>query len=265
MASNSKIRLRSSELYKNKNYKVRPTLANNPLWDSLLAPQKIDGNKLAAIYYEGEEKSISEINNQSDFNLINEYRSADIGHSSVLSTEDTTLEYLPEHYHITEMIANIQRMETEYSQKLGMLDYLVSELFDTAYATNIAFFGRASQLTVSSGKISPVVGYIIADNATESLKLNLVIRGVPIPMRKTETSSGTYYFTYPQYLVDTDESINSVQHIEVLNQGSATLWRGTSTSLPIYSDSGDYVNLRIVNNETRNSSAESVSDPAWNS
>jgi hypothetical protein len=275
MANNNKITIRTIELHKNKNYKVRPNLLPNPLFSSLFENQKIDANRVVGIFYDDEEKSISEINNQSSFNFINTYRSADIDYTSVLETEDTTLEYLPEHHHITEMIANIQRMETEYSDKLNMLDYLVDKLFDIGYAKDIYYFGRASGITVLEGKISPAFGYIIADNADENVQLNLIIRGIPVPMRKTLTSVGTYYFTYPQYLIDTDESVNSIQHIEVLNQGSAVFWKGTSNAFPLYSNSGDYINLRIINKESRNSSLEAsdfddirdpdIVDPAWNS
>lgn len=253
MASNNKIIIRATELHKNKNYKVRPQLLDNPLFSSLLTAQKIDANRVAGIYYEGEEKSISEISNQSTFDDINSYRNpTNIDPTSVLASGDSTLESLPEHYHITEMIDNIQRMENEYSDKLNMLNYLVSNLFDTGYATGIHYFGRHTIITVDDGKIAPAVGYIIADSASEDLKLNLIIRGVPVPMRKTETSSGTYYFTYPQYLVDTDESVNSIEYIEVLNQGDAVLYKGSSNVFPLLSSSGDYVNLEIFNKELRN-------------
>lgn len=253
MASNNKIIIRATELHKNKNYKVRPQLLDNPLFSSLLTAQKIDANRVAGIYYEGEEKSISEINNQSTFDDINSYRNPVIDHKSVLASGDSTLESLPEHYHITEMIDNIQRMENEYSDKLNMLNYLVSNLFDTGYATGIDYFGRHTKITVSNdGRITPAVGYIIADSASEDLKLNLIIRGVPVPMRKTETSSGTYYFTYPQYLVDTDESVNSIEYIEVLNQGSAEFYKGSSNEFPLITEPGDYVNLQIINKEMRN-------------
>ena len=145
-----------------------------------------------------------------------------------------------------------------------MLTYLVNNLFDVDYAKNINNFGRASLIIVTDGIISPAFGYIIVDNAPENLELNLIIRGIPVPMRKTLTSSGTYYFTYPQYLIDTDESVNSIQHIEVLNQGNSKLYKGTTTAFPLYTDSGDYINLRIINKELRNSSVERLTDPEWN-
>jgi len=267
MAENTRLILRSAELFINKDYKIKPELLNNPLWDSLLINEQIDSNKVFGIFYNEEQKSISEINNQENFDLINNYRLASpiINYSSVRSEEDITLEYLPEHLYITELITNIERMQTEYPQKNDMLTYLVNNLFDVDYAKNINNFGRALEITVDKGIISPAFGYIIADNVVTDLQLNLIIRGIPVPMRKTLTSAGTFYFTYPQYLIDTDESVNSIQHIEVLNQGNSKLYKGTTTAFPLYTDSGDYINLRIINKELRNSSVERLTDPIWNS
>jgi hypothetical protein len=267
MAENTKIILKidGDELLKNKNYKIKPSLLDGPLFPSLLTSEKINSNRVIGIHYLGLNKSITEFNSQSNINAINEYRNPSTAYSSIKSTEDTTLEYIPEHLHITETISNIERMENEYPEKLNVLNYLVDKLFDINYAKDLYYFGRASSITVSSGKITPAVGYIVAENASESLELNIVIRGVPIPMRKTKSSSNVYYFTYPQYLLDTDESVNAIQHIEVLNQGSATFFKGTTTAFPLYSDSGNYVNLRIINKEQRNSSTERLTDPIWNS
>jgi hypothetical protein len=267
MSENTKIIIKSesNELLRNKNYKIKPTLLDGPLFPSLLSSEKINSNRIIGIHFNGNNKSVSEHNNQSDVNIINDYRNPSLYYSNIKSTEDTTLEYLPEHFHITELILNIERMQNEYPQKFNAVSYLADKLFDAGYAKDIYYFGRGSVITVSSGKITPAVGYIIAENATESLALNIVIRGVPLPMRKTKSSEGVYYFTYPQYLLDTDESVNSIQHIEILNQGSAVFYKGSTTAFPLYSSSGDYVNLRIINKEQRNSSIENISDPIWNS
>jgi hypothetical protein len=263
MAENKKLIVRTSELFNEKNYKIRPFLLDNPLSPSLIEGE--ENRQVVGIHYDSEDKSVSELNNQSDFNVINEYRNEDISYTSVRSAEDITLEYLPEHHHITELIENIERMQNEYPEKLKMVSYLADKLFDAGYAKDIYYFGRASIIAVDNGIISPAFGYIIADDVATDLQLNLIIRGIPVPMRKTLTSSGTYYFTYPQYLIDTDESVNSIQHIEVLNQGNSKLYKGTTTAFPLYTDSGDYINLRIINKELRNSSVERLTDPEWNS
>jgi hypothetical protein len=263
MAENKKLIVRTSELFNEKNYKIRPLPLNNPLFPSLIEGE--ENRQVVGIHYDGDDKSVSELNNQSDFNIINEYRNEDILYTSVRSTEDTTLEYLPEHHHITELIENIKRMQNEYPEKLNMVSYLADKLFDAGYAKDIYYFGRALEITVANGIISPAFGYIIADDVVTDLQLNLIIRGIPVPMRKTLTSAGTFYFTYPQYLIDTDESVNSIQHIEVLNQGNSKLYKGTTTAFPLYTDSGDYINLRIINKELRNSLVERLTDPEWNS
>jgi hypothetical protein len=265
MAENKKLIVRTSELFNEKNYKIRPFLLDNPLFPSLIEGE--ENKQVVGIHYESEDKSVSEINNQDDFNLINEYRNEDISYTSVRSTEDETLEYLPEHHHITELIENIERMQNEYPEKLNMVAYLADKLFDIGYAKDTYYFGRASEIDVDdNGRIFPAYGYIIADNVTTDLQLNVIIRGIPVPMRKTLTSTGTYYFTYPQYLIDTDESVNAIQYIEVLNQGDSVFYKGTATVFPLYSDSGDYINLRIINKELRNSILEAsnfdgVDDP----
>jgi hypothetical protein len=272
MAENTKLILRSSsnELFITKNYKLKPELVISALDPSLSTADKLIQH-VAAIHYNGSDKSVSQFNNQSLFNTINAYRNGGtVTYDSIVSSNADLLEYIPKNLNIYTAIEDLDRMQTEYPQKNDMLTYLVNNLFDVDYAKNINNFGRASLITVpDDGIISPAFGYIIADNAPENLELNLIIRGIPVPMRKTLTSSGTYYFTYPQYLIDTDESVNSIQHIEVLNQGSSILYKGTATAFPLYSDSGDYINLRIINKESRNSSLEAVdfegvNDPEWN-
>jgi len=267
MAENTKLILRSSsnELFITKNYKLKPELVISALDPSLSTADKLIQH-VAAIHYNGSDKSVSQFNNQSLFDTINGYRNGGtVTYDSIVSSNADLLEYIPKNLNIYTAIQDLNRMQTEYPQKNDMLTYLVNNLFDVDYAKNINNFGRASEITVTNGIISPAFGYIIVDNAPENLELNLIIRGIPVPMRKTLTSSGTYYFTYPQYLIDTDESVNSIQHIEVLNQGSSILYKGTATAFPLYSDSGDYINLRIINKELRNSSVERLADPIWNS
>jgi len=266
MAENTKLILRSSlnELFITKNYKLKPELVISALDPSLSTADKLIQH-VAAIHYNGSDKSVSQFNNQSLFNIINTYRNGGtVTYDPIVSSNADLLEYIPKNLNIYTAIQDLNRMQTEYPQKNSMLTYLVNNLFDVDYAKNINNFGRASEITVTNGIISPAFGYIIVDNAPENLELNLIIRGIPVPMRKTLTSSGTYYFTYPQYLIDTDESVNSIQHIEVLNQGSSILYKGTVTAFPLYTDSGDYINLRIINKELRNSSVERLTDPEWN-
>lgn len=276
MAENTKLILRSTELYDaTKNYKVRPGLVDGPLFPSLTISDKTDANRLIPITYGGLSKSVSQHNHQPVFDAINSYRIEDPDYTSVLSTEDTTLEYIPEHLDIVEMIENLERMVTEYPQKLSMLTYLVSNLFDEGYAVDMYNVGRGTDITsnLSGGKFQSVPGeftisgYIKAEYASSSISMNFVIRGVPVPMRRTLTSAndgGTfnYIFTYPQYAIRTEDSVNSIQHIEVSGQGSdpnLRFFKGSGTD-PKYgflvesqvTDDTDYANLQIYNKEDRN-------------
>jgi hypothetical protein len=276
MAENKKLIVRTSELFNEKNYKIRPFLLDNPLSPSLIEGE--ENRQVVGIHYHTEDKSVSELNNQSDFNIINDYRNEDISdtsvrYTSVRSTEDKTLEYLPEHHHITELIENIERMQNEYPEKLNMVSYLADKLFDADYAKDMYHLGKGFNITnkvvngilKSTGTWSGetytstwnITGYMTVETADTNIKLNVIIRGIPVPMRKTITSKNgsvyTYVFTYPQYLIDTDESINSIQHIEIqTTDNSAVYWSGKTYLFPIYSNSGDYINLQILNKELRN-------------
>lgn len=262
MAENQKVTLRQSQLYGPIDFKVNPALVNNVLSPSLISGE--ENRQIASIYYGGEAVSLSNLSsgNQGSIDNINSYRSASPSYTSVLATPDATLEYLPEHLHMTELIQNLERMETEYPQKLGMLSFLVDNLFDVSYATGIHNFGRGEEeVSPDEGIIESlgafkISGYIIAETSDPNASMNLVLRGVPVPLRKTKTSSNTYYFTYPQYLVDTQDSLDSIQHIEVNDAGSGSKYYfGNSHSFlknSITTDDNDYANLQAYNRFERN-------------
>jgi hypothetical protein len=259
MAENTKIILRVPELYgTSRDYKVRAGLADGPLFPSLLESEKIDSNRIVSITYEGQSKSVSEINNQALFDSINQSRSGSLTYTSVLEEEDITLEYIPEHLPMNETIANLERMANEYPAKLSAISYLVSGLFDVDYATGISSFGRGTQVfpseegTISSTEELRLSGYIIAETDDDGVVMNLIIRGVPVPMRKTKSSEGVYYFTYPQYLVNNQDSVNSVQKIEVSDSGTNPKYYFGSSYPFVKVGTDPYVNLQIFNKSGRN-------------
>jgi hypothetical protein len=267
MAENTKLilRLEEDEIFKPQNYKIHPTLIENPLWPSLLDPEIININRVIGIHYNGEIKSVSELNNEDYYNEINDLRKES-----------------DEHPHITKTIEDLEGMKTEWPSKLGldMLNYLVDNLYDTDYATNMYMIGKHTQVTLQDGRIySPyddktgdeykrISGYIKVEGANEDITLNMIIRGVPIPMRKTLTSknyingvelSNNYIFTYPQYLLDNVDMIQAIQYIEVNNPGSsATFWYGTDynfSSNKVLSFTGyedNLANIHIINKSNRN-------------
>jgi hypothetical protein len=287
MAENIKLILRAedNELFTPQNYKVHPTLIENPLWPSLdqqsslndISPDKtlqirLDINKVIGIHYEGETKSVSELNNQTEYDTINSLRNESISYTNILSIEDATMEYIPEHPHILEQIENIERMETEYSSKLNMLNYLVDNLYDTVYATNMHMLGRHTQIIPVNGRIySPydgisgtrISGYIKVENANQDITLNMILRGIPVSMRRTLTSINNgkynYIFTYPQYLMNNVDIIQSIQYIEVNNGTGATFWYGENYDFQMANTGFDNTlnNLHIINKDTRNLSSDS--------
>lgn len=298
MAENTKLILKPKidEIFTPQNYKIHPTLIENPLWPSLdkqsslndkinniITPSatlqtRLDINKVIGIHYEGETKSVSELNNQAEYGTINSLRNESISYTNIRSTEDATMEYIPEHPHILEQIENIERMKTEYSSKLNMLNYLVDNLFDTGYATNMYMLGRDTRIFLSGDKLLlnslgdevRISGYIKAENCNEGTTLNMIIRGIPVPMRRTLTSknynstgniirSYNYIFTYPQYLMDNIDIIQSIQYIEVNNvNASTTFWYGQDYNFSdndVLNFSGyenSIANIHIVNKDTRN-------------
>lgn len=276
MAELNKLIVRSiaNELFIPQNYKVYPTLINNPLWGSLDNQsslvdtgniKKLNINKVVGIHYNDEIKSISEINNQTSFNTINALRNSSISYTNVLSTIDTSLEYIPEHFHILEQIENIERMEKEYSSKLNMINYLVDELFDVNYATNMYMVGKETRIYPVNNKLvssdTRISGYIKVEGADDTITLNLIFRGIPVRMRRTLTSEypgglKNYIFTYPQYMLDNIDLIQAIQYIEINDQGaSASFWYGTTydfTLTDFTGFEGRLANLHTINKDGRN-------------
>jgi len=286
MAELNKIILKSAdtEIFTSQNYKVYPELIDSPLWASLDNQpsiidteniKKLDTNKVVGIHYNGDTKSISELNNQADFDTVNALRNANITYTAVLSVEgaeDTTLEYIPEHPHILEQIENIERMETEYSSKLKMLSYLVSNLYDTPYATNMHMIGRDTKISLedTNDRLDTSItisGYIKVENANANIILNYILRGIPLPMRKTLTSTNSngtknYIFTYPQYILKNIDLIQAIQYIEVLVPDLAKFYYGHTYSFLLDTDDAlkgfeaNLANLHIVNKVARNLNSE---------
>jgi len=76
-------------------------------------------------------------------------------------------------------------------------------------------------------------------------------------MRRAQTSlnsDGTfnYIFTYPQYLINNDESIESIQYIERFGGGSESFFIGKNHGFPFLNFNSKYENLSIINKENRN-------------
>jgi len=286
------LRTESSELFKNNKFKLSPVLLNahQTLTTDL---NKIEGtiSDISTItsrglidgisgFYDltGVKLNITKGNQSGLYTEIDSIRADDgtdsdtrlkIG-SSIES--DTTLEKIPVKKHANETRAILSRMQNEYTQKLANLEFLRLNLFDPDYALDMFYTGRTtnvnSQLvTVSANERTlrstpdntfDISGYIKVENANSLITMEMYIRDIPILMRKTQTSvnsDGTrnYIFTYPQYIINTNESARSIQYISILNSGAnAQFYLGSDYGFPAPVGDGDYINLAIENKASRN-------------
>jgi hypothetical protein len=294
MSENIRIILRdeSSELFKNNKFKLSPVLLN--AYQTLTTDSnKVEGtisdistltlrglvDGISGFYdLAGVKLNVTKENQASLYTDINAIRADDgtdsdiklrIG-SSVES--DTTLEKIPVKKHANETRAILSRMQSEYTSKLTKLQFLRNNLFDPDYALDMFYIGTTTNVnsrlvTVSANERTlrstpdntfDISGYIKVENASTSITMEMYIRGIPILMRKTQTSvnsDGTrnYIFTYPQYIINTNESARSIQYINILNSGAnAQFFLGSDYGFPAPVGDGDYINLAIENKASRN-------------
>jgi hypothetical protein len=289
MGKNTKLILRDEQslIFKPKAFKLSTELINNnldltatdfnvigsqglSLVDIQNNPIIIPGRNLTALLSSFYDLSLNLANpttkNQvvffSDINAIR--NSIAENNDSLIIAGGETLEKIPVHKHINETFENLTRMRVEYTTKLSNIDNFRLNMFDPEYATLMYKFGRATEVSLIDGKLDstnvPISGYIKVEDANENITLNLVLRGIPLPMRKTLTSLNTdgtknYFFTYPQYLIDNIELVESIQYIEVNSSGiNAKFFYGSTYTFenlnPVGYDKA--ANLNIVNKEFRN-------------
>jgi hypothetical protein len=277
---NNIIRIPETEILKSKRGKIpqfNPIVSDkyveNALKPSLLISEE---NKVVPGLYEDSNNTLVNVSlrsNQAAFGTLNSLRNASVSYLNIISGDTTNLiEKIPVQTHVRENLANMQRMANEYPEKAAMLDFLIDELFDTAYAINMHMVGRSNQVQLTqtngtTGRISTadriLSGYIKVEGAPINISINLFLRGVPVPMRRTLTSVNrtaspvtyNYVFTHPQYLLNNLEIIESISHAEVTNYGSATFWYGDDYSFTVTDTLGfenKVANLNIVNYNGRN-------------
>jgi hypothetical protein len=222
-------------------------------------------------------RSLSQYNNDggaTTFAEVNTLRSPSaiayyemLNPTSNLSSLSALLEGIPYNLHISETITHFQRMPVEYTQKSTAATYLRDNLY-TEFTTSIQNLGRTSQIIPdSNGRFFSssvrISGYIKVENAPNTISMNLVVRGVPVPMRRTQTSinytgetvsSYNYIFTYPEYLINNKDLVESIQYIEAVDRGSAIFFYGTSYSFTNtnLNYSNNLANLHIINRNNRN-------------
>jgi hypothetical protein len=298
MAENTRLILRTeiNEIFTKKALKVSPDTIKDILSISFsstdTATLLLRGVKreIAGLYKDASTLiNISLENNlqlYSDINTMRNYVSGLDEELLVTNPDTVMMEKIPLHRHINETLENFIRINTEfplrlttetspeilkseYEAKLSNIEFLRNNFYDTNYASNMWMVGKADEITPVNNRISSsdrvISGYISVENGQPSLQLNLVIRGVPLPMRKTITSvnrnqleqitSYNYVFTYPQYLINNIELVQSIQYIEILNQGTARFFYGYTYDFSIDVEDAGYntsANLNIINKFGRN-------------
>jgi len=266
MAFNNQIILKNTaERYDGKKYKLYHQRINTPLFNSLTNRDKLFGTFMIASFYDANNTLVNATtsNQIEKFNIINALRNDDGTDSDkAIVTGDVLSEKMPIHKHVNETYDNLIRMANEYSNKLSNLEFLRNNLFDPSYAKTMYFVGRETSISFTNNRwysndSQILSGYIKAENAPSTLRLRLVFRGVPVDMRRAQTSlnsDGTfnYIFTYPQYLINNDESIESIQYIERFGGGSELFFIGKNHGFPFLNFNSKYENLSIINKENRN-------------
>lgn len=284
MAENARLIIKQEEIFKPQWGKIKNILIDNPLAPQMVGTDPYNklndipteySRKVASIYKDSDSDSNSisyfNNNNKDNYVIIQSLRTRDISYVDIIKTGESLMEKIPIHPHIRETLKLFELIEKEYPRKRKMLVNFRNNMFDPGYAEGMYMVGKGQQINVVSKvrdtqtKILDmsfdISGYIKVENAPSTIKLFYILRGIPLPMRKTLTSynltTNNYIFTYPQYLMDNIDLIQSIQYIEVQNYTGATFWYGnnyrfnlTENGLEGYGDK--LSNLHIINKDKRN-------------
>jgi hypothetical protein len=281
---NTRLILKTTDLvFKDNKYKVNHNLVSSKIGSTLsfrdydFLIQRGRSEFVASVYFSADYTnilpiSITEANNLTHLNQIVALRNADKKTIPYISGVTNTLaERIPLHYHVSETLENYKRVKDDFIKKKVFVDYYASNFYDPDFAVNTYMFGKFYQITpvvvdgvrrIESRRIPRLIsGYIKVENTGEDSCLNIIIRGIPVPMRRTLTSrnisAGTYnyVFTYPQYIINNREIIESVQYIEIEGFLSGTqYWFGNNYSFKddTLTFGSSLSNLHIINRNGRN-------------
>jgi hypothetical protein len=276
MAENTRLILRTegNELFTKTNYKLSPTNIDPLIFNSMTVKDKSIANAKGllveiASFFLGSNRTNPTLESYSGLNgfiqRINSIRDivsiqADIdiisGGSAIL------LEKIPFHKHANETEENIIRMisiseygsKDEPSSKLSNLDFLRKNLYDPNYAVKMYKVGRKTSVTLNGSVHS---GYLKTENCNPNMRMEIILRGTPVEMRRTETSANSngtknFIFTYPQYLINSADSIRSIQELIAYDSQGSQVFVGEDRSFPVIASDGSYKNLDIANKDIRN-------------
>jgi len=199
------------------------------------------------------------------------------------SYNSTLIEKIPDNIHSSEYLQNLKNINliNEYPMKQSMLKRMARIYGEfgqtTPYATNLWMLplGIETPVTIETGgrlssSINKIIsGYIKVTDTNINAQMNLVMRGVPVPMRRVLTSknysapfnipsSYNYVFIYPQYIVNNIELIQSIDYIEITGYAAnpdTKVYYSNNYEFSILDAEGYNNNLaplNIINREFRN-------------
>jgi hypothetical protein len=301
------VRNQVSEIYQQDKYKVSPTLIDasentiseslSAIDNSIITLNNLNLNKnTAGLGIDGSIINLTRKDYTPEIGILNTLRNqggvnASIKESVIYNQiyTSTLLEKIPDNLHISEYLKNLKNINliNEYPMKQSMLRKMARIYGESSqpipYATNLWMLplGIETPVTIEAGgKLSSSVdklisGYIKVLNTVPGIKLNLIMRGVPIPMRKVLTSTNhgeittyNYVFIYPQYLIDNIELIQAIDHIEINNYTvGSSIYYSNNYYFEIEDAEGYGENLaplHILNKEYRNIAGGNVKDPSGN-
>jgi hypothetical protein len=289
------VKSQSNEIYKQNKYKVPPTLidaSENTISESLSAIDNsivtlnnLDKNT-AGLGIDGSIINLTRKDYTPEIGILNTLRNqggvnASIKESVIYNQiyTSTLLEKIPDNLHISEYLRNLKNINliNEYPMKQSMLKKMARIYGESnqpiPYATNLWMLPLGIETPVvieTGGRLSSSVdklisGYIKVLNTVPGIKLNLIMRGVPIPMRKVLTSTNhgeittyNYVFIYPQYIINNIELIQAIDYIEITGYAANSDTRVYYSNNYEFSilDAEGYNNnlapLNIINRELRN-------------
>jgi hypothetical protein len=281
-------------IYRNDKYRISALTSDNLISTSLsnidtgiIQTNNLDTFISAGIGINNTLMSLTQRDYASELQTINNQRNPgsnsnkdEILYSPMVQDEDLQnyLEKIPDNIHISEYLRNLKNINqiNEYSLKQSFLIQM-NKIYgsnETPYTTNLWMlplglddeeisFPDNKKLESTNIKIS---GYIKLTNTVENSNLYLIMRGVPIPMRRVLTSvnyiesnisSYNYIFLYPQYLINNIELIQAIDYIEISNSvlNTARIYYGKDNYFETIDNIGydQYLApLHILNREFRN-------------
>jgi hypothetical protein len=278
-----------SQVYRYDRYKIAPIFLDNNIVSSFSAIDLSLVSSNSDIFGLGISNEIIDLTKKdylSEIGTINTLRNEGgivpstkepILYNSIATENSVLVEEIPDNLHTSEYLRNLKNINfvSEFSRKQSMLKRMARIYGETSeevpYATNLwmlplGITGEISIIPVN-GRIDSsevlISGYIKILSTTQNTNLNLVMRGVPVPMRRVLTSINhdptityNYVFIYPQYLIDNIELIQAIDYIEINNYTvGSSIYYSNNYYFEIEDAEGYGENLaplHILNKELRN-------------